>query len=241
MRRHILCLLGGLLIALDATAAPLKVYYIEKPPYYYSADGEAAGFLLERTRSIFQRAGVEAEFELRPALRILKDLANSLEPACSIGWFKTAERSAYAWFSAPIHQDAPMVVLTRTAMSEQIKRHPGIAALLQGPLRIGVINGFSYGDLDPLIERAPQRNLTATAIQNVRMLAAGRIDYTLVDRQELPFILDEADLHGAGLASVQMGDMPAGKLRYLMCSKSVDADRLERLDEAIRGLESHSR
>ncbi|NQD91751.1 transporter substrate-binding domain-containing protein [Pseudomonas sp. CrR25] len=225
-----------LALPLAATAESLTVYYIEKPPYYHTDRDEPTGFLLERTRAILSKAGIDAHFESRPAKRIQLEFEMGREPACSIGWFKTEQRSGYAWFSLAIHRDAPMVVLTRTTLAEQIKAYPSFAALLKSPLRLGLIDGFSYGELDARLAQAKHGSITAAPTQNVRMLAAERIDYTLVDERELPYILEEADLRDARLTRLSMPDIPAGQLRYLMCSKEVDQRQRKRLDQAIQAL-----
>lgn len=234
--RNLTLLWSTLALALPATAEPLPVYYIEKPPYYHTERDEPTGFLLERARAIFSKAGLDVHFESRPAKRIQMEFEMGREPACSIGWFKTTQRSNYAWFSLPIHRDAPMIVLTRSTLAEQIKAYPNLAALLKSPLRLGLIDGFSYGELDALLARASHSSITAPPTQNVRMLAAERIDYTLVDERELPYILAEADLRDARLARLSMPDIPPGQLRYLMCSKEVEQRLQERLDQAIRAL-----
>ncbi|MBS7690676.1 hypothetical protein I0E98_10210 [Pseudomonas lalucatii] len=138
-----------LLPALSAAAEPVTVFYIEKPPYYHSEQGEPTGFLLERTRAIFSKAGVGVHFEARPAKRIQMEFQLGREPACSVGWFKTAQRSRYAWFSRAIHRDAPMVVLTRNTLREQIKAYASLTALLSSPLRLGLIDGFPMANWTP--------------------------------------------------------------------------------------------
>jgi polar amino acid transport system substrate-binding protein len=233
--RSLLCL-GLLLSALTTAAEPLPVYYIEKPPYYHSEQGEPAGFLLERARAIFKKADIAIRFESRPSKRIQKKLALEREAACSIGWFKTEERSVYAWFSRPVHRDKPMVVLTRTTMAEQVKAHENFAALLKSPLHLGLIDGYSYGELDALLAQADHSSVTAAPTQNVLMLASERIDYSLVDERELPYILEEANMRDASLTQLSMPDLPPGNLRYLMCSKEVDRALRERIDQAILAL-----
>ncbi|WP_439859684.1 substrate-binding periplasmic protein [Pseudomonas sp. MBLB4136] len=228
--------LGLLLTALAAAAEPLPVYYIEKPPYYHSEQGEPAGFLLERAQAIFKEAGITIRLQSRPSKRIQMKLALEREAACSIGWFKTEQRSAYAWFSRPIYRDRPMVVLTRTDLASQVKAHENFAALLKSPLRLGLIDGYSYGELDALLAQAEHSSITAAPTHNVLMLAAKRIDYTLVDEREIPYILAEADMYDARVTQLGMPDLPAGQLRYLMCSKGVDRALRERIDQAILAL-----
>src|SRR5690606_34791512 len=102
-------LLALLCLPLACLAAePLAVYYIEKPPYYHSIAGEPTGFLLERTRAIFSDAQIALRFEARPAKRILLEMEQNREPICSIGWFRTPQREAFALFSLAIYRDEPM-------------------------------------------------------------------------------------------------------------------------------------
>jgi len=217
-------------------ADPLPVYYIEKPPYYHSIAGEPTGFLLERTRAIFSDAQIALRFEARPAKRILLEMEQNREPICSIGWFRTPQREAFALFSLAIYRDEPMTVLTRATLAEQVVSHASLASLLESPLRLGVVDGFSYGELDALLERHQPSRITAPPSQNVRMLAAERIDYTLVDARELPYILAEADLSNAKLSNMRMPDIPAGQQRYLMCSRRVGEGLMRRLDSSIQRL-----
>lgn len=232
-----LLLFLSLSLALPLAAEPLTVYYIEKPPYYHTVNGEPTGFLLERTRAIFSQAQIPLRFEPRPAKRILLEFEQGRTPFCSIGWLKTPQRQAFAWFSTAIYRDEPMVVLTRTSLTEQVTSHPSLASLLQSPLRLGVVDGFSYGELDALLEQTQRNRVTAPPAQNARMLAAERIDYTLVDERELPYILAEADLNKARLTHLKMPDIPAGQLRYLMCSKTVERHLLEQLNQSIAALQ----
>jgi uncharacterized protein (TIGR02285 family) len=219
-----------------AGAAPLTLYYIEKPPYYHTEQGEPTGFLLERTRAIFARAGLDVRFEPRPPKRILRELEQQRPDTCSIGWFKTAERERFAWFSRPIHRDAPMLVLTRKSLIDQVRGHARLADLLKSGLRLGLVDGFSYGELDGALKSARSLKVTAPPTQTVLMLAAERIDYTLIDERELPYILAEAGLQDANLKTVRLPDIPAGQQRYLMCSGNLDPSLRQRIDEAIEAL-----
>ena len=46
-------------------------------------------------------------------------------------------------------------------------------------------------------------------------------------------MLSQADFAGSGLAIFHLADPPAGEYRYLMCSKSVPDDVIERINQAI--------
>jgi uncharacterized protein (TIGR02285 family) len=231
-----LILLLPAIVQAQSSGEPLEVFYIEKPPYYFSQDGQPRGFLLERSMAILQAAGVAYRLESRPNKRIQYELQQGKSAACSIGWFKTEQRESYAWFSAPIHRDAPMQVLTTEPLLKRIAGYADLQALLASDLRLGVTDGFSYGALDQSLHAVRQLKTASTPTQLLHMLAAGRIDYTLIDAQELPFIPGMEDMHDSQLHSISLAGIPAGELRYLMCSRKVDQALLERIDAAIAEL-----
>jgi uncharacterized protein (TIGR02285 family) len=231
-----LAMLPSAFAQVQAASEPLKIYYIEKPPYYYSEDGQPRGFLLERSQAILQTAGIAYRLESRPNKRIQHELQQGDRAACSIGWFKTAERQAWAWFSAPIHRDAPMQVLTTAPLLQRVGGYADLTALLASDLRLGLTDGFSYGALDQALQAGKPLQIASTPMQLVHMLAAGRIDYTLIDAQELPFIPGMQDLHDAQLHKISLPGIPEGELRYLMCSRKVDKALLERVEAAIEEL-----
>ncbi len=236
-KRALLTLL--LILAGNATADSLPIYYIEKPPYYFTEQGTAKGFLLYLSQAIVAQAGITADFQPLPAKRILLKLEQEPRAACSIGWFKTEPRETFAWFSAPIHRDNPMQVLSSNSMLQQIRSYPSLSALLASNLRLGLVDGISYGELDVQLRQARSEKITAMPTQIVRMLAAERIDYTLIDAQELPYIQAQADTPRDELVATSFADLPSGQLRYLMCSKSIGKEMENRLNQAITALGIH--
>ena len=228
----------ALILAVAGTvcAEPLPIYYIEKPPYYYTDQGAANGFLLNITQAIATHAGIAANFQSGPAKRILLKLEQDATPACSIGWFKTEQRAAFAWFSAPIYRDTPMQVLSASHMLKQISNYPTFASLLTSNLRLGLVDGFSYGALDAELLKVRSQKITATPAQIVRMLAAERIDYTLIDAQELPYMLAQTEIKANALTAINFPDIPPGQLRYLMCSHAIGKDIETRINHAIQAL-----
>lgn len=214
--------------------APLPVYYIEKPPYYHTHNDQPVGFLLERAARVFDAAGIAVRFESRPAKRILHDIAHLQTAACSIGWFKTPEREAFAWFSPPIHQDAPMRVLTRRDTAARIDAQAERALLFKGPLRLGLVDGFSYGTLDADLKDVKSYMVTAPPAQIVQMLVANRIDYTLIDALEWPYMTAALERGVEVLSQIRLVDMPPGQYRYLMCSRALNDAGRARIEQAIR-------
>ncbi len=233
-----------LLFALAAfTAAPARaadapqvlIAYRDKAPYSYTENGQPVGQLNDKTRAIFQRAGLDLRFEEMPSKRIALELRNNNVPLCSPGWYRLPEREVFAGFSKPIQRDRPQVVLASVSSAPKVRAHAGLQALLNDKaLLLTVIDEISYGpEIDLMIRRAPRPPLraTATSEQLARMVAAERADYMLVDQDDLDHLKKEGETRG--LVDIHFADTPAGLYRHLWCSKKVDRAMMERINGAI--------
>lgn len=226
-----------------AAADPLRIIYIERPPYYYTHNGIPTGVLVERTRTILAEAGITSDFVKMPAKRVIREIQDTKTPACSIGWFKTAERTAFAAFTLPIYQNRPLVALTTADSADRLRAYPRLAELMAGrELVLGVINGFSYGTvIDRMIARQKPvvASVTGTQVQLMRMLAAGRIDYLLAAPEAIAGAAKAAGLDPDRMEAVTFPDVPPGNLRYLMCSRQVPDDVIDEINRAILRIKYH--
>lgn len=220
--------------------SPLAVEYRDKPPYTYTQDGKPAGFLMERTVQLLKRAGIEARFAEVPIRRTLLNLQGNAAPVCSPGLYKTPDREAYARYSLPMHRDRPHVVLAHGSVAPQIRSLTRIGQLFAAPtLQPGLLDGVSYGtQLDQALASAARTPLRAqlSPLQLARMVGARRVDYMLIDQEDLAWLRKDPDFMGLPLVRVDFPDMPRGELRYLACSQQVPPQTLERINQAIREL-----
>ena len=223
-----------------ASAEPLAVSYIEKPPYYYTENNEAKGFLIKKAQQIFTQAGITPQYVSRPAKRALLEIELNLQASCSVGWFKSPERAAFAKFSNAIHQDSAMAVLTTADLAPQLRKYATLHDLTLAPrLRLGVVAGFSYGPYIDLLIRDMKDNIernSSTPVFSLKKLAVNRIDYTIIDVQEFDYLSQQAEIDPKRFTPLNFIDIPQGNLRYLMCSKKVDDDVIKRLNQAIKML-----
>ena len=234
-----------LALALGAAAAPaqapLSIEYRDKPPYSYTVDGKPAGFLMERTARLLKRAGIEARYAEVPIRRTLQHLQANQAVLCSPGLYKNPEREAFARFSLPIHRDRPHVVLAHASVVAQIRAIPRVAQLFAEPtLQPGLLDGVSYGQqLDQFLAAAARPAVRAqlTPLQLARMVGARRVDYMLIDEEDLGWLRKDPEFAPLPLVRIEFADMPRGELRYLACSQQVTSQTLDRLNQAIRELE----
>lgn len=233
--------LGAVLVAGGAFPVradePLTVYYFERPPYYFTHAGHPTGFLMDRAVGLFALAGIEARYESIPSKRIMHRLRSDERPCCSVGWFRTPERETFLGYTNPIHRDKEMVALFSSAKSKEMYRHSGVVSLLlDGDLVLGVVDGFSYGQVvDSLIRQVRPRivRVVATQDQMVDMVAGGRFDYMFVAPEEADLLLSEASPELGLLLLRILAGVPEGNTRHIVCSRSVPLEVIDRLNHAI--------
>ncbi len=220
--------------------APLTIEYRDKPPYSYTEACRPAGFLMERTARLLKCAGIEARYVEVPIRRTLQHLQANQAAICSPGLYKNPEREAFARFTLPIHRDKPHVVLAHASAVAQVRAIPRVAQLISDPsLQVGLLDGVSYGQqLDQYLAHAARPPVRAqlTPLQLARMVGARRVDYMLIDEEDLGWLRRDAEFAPLPLVRVDFADMPRGELRYLACSQQVPVQTLDKLNQAIREL-----
>ena len=214
----------------------LTVYYFHRPPYYINQDdGDATGLLVEITRMILDHAGIPYAFVDFPPKRILKNIAQT-EYSCSVGWFKNAERETFARFSDPIYQDLPMGVVLRPSSLSLLVEKPALSALLQSGLMLGVVDGFSYGAQidEAIVQLKPSIYAISCETENLlKMIQSKRIDYAFMAPEELGYVFEKNPLMKSDLQFIEIADQREGNFRYLMFSRGVGPEVIERVNKSI--------
>ena len=217
----------------------ITVSWRDKPPYHY-IDGEGEhGFLLARGKRVFAAAGVPARFVMEPSKRIWASFQSGKTNYCSLGRYKMPERDAFAQYTRPIQVDPPQVLLVSQGVLPRVRRYKSLAALLAEPgFELGLTDGNSLGaQLDALVagsaNTVTRRTVDSSTL--IRMVAAGRMSYTIADRYGWEY-LRARDPRLASLAVQPMPDMPGGIARHIVCSKDVPAATMAKLDKALEQL-----
>ncbi len=213
----------------------LTVYYFHRPPYYEKlSDGTAGGFLVEITRMVLDDAGIDHEFEEIPPKRILMKLRKEND-ACSVGWFRTAEREEEYRFSESIYQDKENVfILCRKHM--QCNDPSDIAQILSSGYKLTLVDGFSYGEwYDRAIDEYSGRveRISSIPLNIIKMINACRTDYTMLGKEEALFILESSPELAENTEMIYIKDAPQGNHRYLLFPKQTDPELIKRVNESI--------
>lgn len=71
-----------------------------------------------------------------------------------------------------------------------------------------------------------------------KMIIGGRFDYMFAVAEEARHIVAEDPEHSGHLTTVEIADAPNGNMRYLMCSKGIDAAMLKKINAAIKTIKA---
>lgn len=214
----------------------ITVYYIHRPPYYINTGNiTPSGFIINIGIMIFKQAGLSCQFVELPPKRILQEIRQQ-EYACSIGWFKNPERMVFAAFSQPIYQNQPTIMVMRQGYEYGLPAKPTLQQVMESPLVLGVINGFSYGSkIDDAISRFKPSiyGISGDSENLLKMISMNRLDYVFMAPEEANFFISRDFLLKSGLQIVAIADEPEGNYRYIMFSKGVPRQIIDRIDAAI--------
>jgi len=216
----------------------INLHYYERPPFHYSdGEGKPIGIIVNMTTQVFNKAGIEYSWKVTPANRILALIKSDTGKDCSPGWYKIPEREKYAQFSAPIYFDKPLIGLSRADFNVQ----EGISAreIFHLPnVRLLLKENFSQGTyMDKLLSVVPKERIqkvTAEVPTMVKMLKANRADLIITTEEESEIFISKAGYKMEDFRILRFPDVPAVERRYILCSKSVPASTMKRLNEIIR-------
>lgn len=217
-------------------AEPLPVYYFDRPPFYStSARGRAQGILIERAAKAFALAKIDYRFRPLPSKRVLAAIRCGRR-AAGLGWFRKPERESFAVFSRVLYRDQPLALVVNKTGGSKLKPASSLEAALKSGLRLGLKDGFSYGPwADGLIARhnPPRLELALPQANLMRMVAAGRMDFLLMNRAEADWLLSADPKLAERLEIRPLVEAPPGNTRHLMYSRSVEPELIRAVDRAL--------
>jgi len=220
----------------------LTVYFHERPPFSM-VEGQT-GVLVNLTKAILSEADIRARFIELPTDRILTLLRAGQPDAVGVGWFMTPEREAWGRYSLPIYQDQPLVALVSARVAPGVGNPVRLNTLLASGLTLGRQAGSSFGTLVDI----KLRTLGLVPVETVvdvpallRMIQAGRMDYTLLPEEEAEYWLKKDPTLTPGLVLTRLIEAPPGNLRYLLFPATFDPSLQTRIDSAVERIRNSVR
>lgn len=216
----------------------LTVSYLERPPYYYTKNGKAKGFLIDISKEIFEKANIEVLLKGMPPKRIMREIKDSGTPHCSVGWHQVKERKQYAKFSLPIYQSQSNIVLIRKSERLLFQHIQTTEELFsKKELKLLTLSDFSYGPyIDSQIKRfSPTvQNISGKQKQLAMMIMNRPRNYMLIVPEEIDRMILSANLDRNLFSHIRLKDVSQNNKRYLMCNKAVNENLMKKINRAIQ-------
>ena len=218
----------------------ISVHVFDRPPLVtISRDGAVGGILGMRAARIFAKAGFKVRWVKTPQFRILPILRANQGRDCAPGWYRTSDREMFLNYSAPFYRDVPPTALIRREYPTQ----PGISLkefLAHPDLRLAVRSSTAYGEeIDALIKTMPPAQVTAYSTDLpviLKMLHAGHTDAIILATEEVDQLLTDSGFTAADFQKVVFPDVKQLEARYLVCSRQVSPQMMDRINKTIREL-----
>lgn len=233
-------LLFSLVFMMSQSAAAdenLTVYFHQRPPYSWLDDASnVVGVVAEPTAKALQLAGIDFTWAAMPSARQMETIKKGDAAACGLGWFKRPDREEFALFSAPIYHDRRMVIVARNN-DPRFLGDPRIEDLFKmKELRLLTKTGYSYGATmdEKIATNKPTQDETSTDnFHMLDMVALDRADFMLISAEEADYLLGQKRETASQVTTYPFENAPDGEARYLMCTKLVPQDVLDRFNQAL--------
>lgn len=214
----------------------ITIHYHERRPYYVNYQGEVHGLVADPVKKAFEYADIPATWQETPAKRQLSLIRKNEERSCAVGWFKTPYRESFAQYSLPVYRDNPLIAITRVDNNVFSATEDVEQLFANGNLRLLIKEGYSYGTyIDQLINKLTPWQIATTGdnLSILKMIESHRADYCFMTEEEAHDILLFSGLTKSKFKTVRLSDVPLGNKRYVICTKKVEPEILDRLNQAI--------
>jgi polar amino acid transport system substrate-binding protein len=219
-----------------AAQEKIMLTYNDRPPYQsIGTDGNVEGLVADPVSRAFKTANIQATWVKIPTNRQLAYIKENRQVTCSPGWFKKPDREQFAKFTKALYRDKPAVVLANSKF--YLREGVSLENLLASRgIRVLVKENYSYGPfIDGLLNSA-KPSLIKTSAENTQMariLSDGNADIMFAAAEEAEYLVTQAGLNMKNFRLLKFPDMPNGEKRYLMCSKQVPDEWINRLNKGI--------
>ncbi len=219
-----------------AQQEPITVYFTERPPFMArQPDGSLKGIVATPALQAFDKAGLTYEVHEASPARQFRDLKDNHKRICSLGWYSSPERRAFAKLSKPVYQDLGIVGVAHP----EFRPEAGIsvATLLADPnTRVLLKDTMVYGpylDAQLTSMRAKVATTTAEFSQLLRMIQGGRAQLTFLPLEEAQYYVRSAGYAEADFNLIHFPEMSPGEARYVMCSMQVDDATMAKINAGL--------
>lgn len=215
----------------------ITLHYHERPPYYVTGPLGVYGLCSDPAKLVFKKAGIPFRWKKTPAKRQLDIIKRNRSRDCLLGWFKNSEREKFAKYSLYIYLDKPAIALARADNRKILSGRPLEETFSNANLILLRKDGYSYGQFvdAKIVEFNPRQELTnAENVGMLKMIHSKRADYFFISEEEAAELTASSGLPMTDFKYIEFSNMPEGNKRYLLFSKKVKDEVIEKIDAAIK-------
>lgn len=217
-------------------AGPLTLYFHEQRPYYMSYQDDVHGLVADNVNLALNSAGITFTWEEIPAARQLDLIRENSSRSCAVGWLKTEARERLGKFTKAVYQGKPHVVVTRPG-NQLLTDGISLDSLLNHwQLRLLVKSDHPYAPvLDSVLQGKKIWTIPTTTdnYSMLKMIRNHRADYCFMPEEEVGDLLLFSNLNKADFKIIHITGMPRRNNRYVLCSKKVEDEVIDRMNFAI--------
>ncbi|NBA96645.1 ABC transporter substrate-binding protein [Pseudomonas sp. R5(2019)] len=207
-----------LFVCLSATAQAEKLRIVTEPwaPYVYLEDGKPKGIDYEVTALVFERLGIEVEWQFLPWRRCLAMLETGQADGV-LDIFRTAQREDQLYYPSEPLSDVEFALFQANDRPHRVDRLEDLRGLT-----VGTSPGYTYSQAfreSTLFKREP----APTHEANFGKLERGRIDLLITDRRVGRLAIKTLGLEG------RISELPivmSREKQYLAVRRNVGMDLL---------------
>lgn len=229
-------LFAAVFVATPAAASDheLTVAFNRKAPFFYFEGDAAKGLVVDIVSRTLNAAGLHYHYEEMPFQRLLYNLQIQRPDFIVLGLSKTTEREKFAIFSRPIFRDQTPVVLFRHEDHDRMAAFATFNDLVHGGMLYGRKRG-TVQTADPLLKNMQERELIfdAEVVSFPLLLLKRRFDFTILYPEEVAYAIAGSGIGENEMETRLFPDMPPGDYRYLLFSKALATETIERINASI--------
>ncbi|RXJ61632.1 transporter substrate-binding domain-containing protein [Halarcobacter anaerophilus] len=228
----ILFLFSNVLIAADSI---LEIAYEERIPYVKKENNSLTGLVATPAIKALNEAKISYVLKEKPSKRHLFEIKANVNKICALGWFKNKEREKYAKYTLPLYQDKPFGIIAKKEKNIELENINIDKLLNNKKYTVLTKASYSYGNfLDKKIEnyKIKKSEVYSNNEKMLTLIERGRADFMFISKEEATLLLKKNNYKN--LLFYKIEGIPKGNKRYLICSKKVPDELIEKINLYIK-------
>lgn len=230
----ILLLVSNSVIYANST---LEIVYEERIPYIQKDKDSIKGLVATTAIKALTKAKIDYLLKEKPSKRHLYEIKANMNSICALGWFKNKDREKFAKYTLPLYQDNPLGIVTTKDKEKELKELDIDTLLRANKYTILTKASYSYGDfLDNKMETSDvkKREVYSNNEKMLTLIENKRADYMFISEEEATMLLEKNSYKT--LVFIKVKGIPKGNNRYMICSKKVPDELIDKINYQIKNL-----